>query len=251
MVSARSKIKPDKITVYTDGQQDSCWWRRILPYIDHQYIHSLPGKTTLNGHPIELWAHISDFLRLSILYHVGGMYIDSDIFSLNSFDPLFQHQMVVGQQCGGRENVALMMAQRHSCVICKFAHLSCRKFTGEWISHSVNALASFMSSLDKKKEGILSLPFKKGFHPFCWDTGGINQLFYRDFSEKTDYNISEVYSVHLYHRKIKDLLQKTIHNYEWIQTSKSLVALSIRRSLPSSFTPQHLDETAPCSDIPL
>ena len=251
MVTARSKIKPDKIIIYTDGQQDSCWWRRILPYIDHQYFHSLPGKTVLNSHPIKLWAHISDFLRLSILYYVGGIYIDSDIFSLNSFDPLLRHQMVVGQQCGRHENVALMMAQQHSCVICKFARLSCRKFTGKWITHSVNALTSFINSLDKEKEGVLSLPFKKGFHPFCWDKGGINQLFYQDFSKKTDYNISEMYSVHLYHQKSKSLLPETIHNYEWIQTNKSLVALSIRQSLPASFSPQHLDETSPCDDIPL
>ena len=68
VVSAKKKIKPDKITVYTNGLQDSCWWRRALPHIEHQLIYALPGATVLNHAQIKHLAHKADFLRLVILY---------------------------------------------------------------------------------------------------------------------------------------------------------------------------------------
>ncbi|CAI8028474.1 Lactosylceramide 4-alpha-galactosyltransferase (Fragment) [Geodia barretti] len=251
VVSARNKIKPDKITVYTDGLQDSCWWRRALPYIDHQIIHTLPGANVLNRVPIKLLPHKSDFLRLSILYHSGGIYMDTDILSLNSFDPLLKHQMVLAEQCHYALNVALMMAQKHSCLVCRFAHYSCERFNGGWVHHSVDALSSFIRGLDKEKEGVLVVPWKKGFFPMCWNANGINQLYKKHFNDIPDYNRSEIYSVHLYNNKAKNLIPKTLHNFDWIQTSTSLVGLTIRESLPPGFSKHHLNESSRCTDIQL
>ena len=39
VLSVKRWIKPDKITVYTNGKQDSCWWKRTLPYINHQNLY--------------------------------------------------------------------------------------------------------------------------------------------------------------------------------------------------------------------
>ena len=245
VVSARKKIKPDKITVYTNGEQDSCWWRRALPYIEHQLIYTLPGAAVLNGAQMTHLAHKADFFRVMILYENGGIYMDSDIFTLNSFDPLLHHQVVLGEQCHGPVNVALMMAQTHSCFICKFAHLSCKKYDGVWTTHSVKALTSLVETVDKK-EDILVLPWEKGFFPMCWNPEGIDQLYKKDFSGNT----SNIYSVHLFNHNAGKLFSKTVENFDWIQTSKSLVALTIRDSLPPGFSQHHLD-TANCTDIPL
>ena len=252
VVSVRRKLKPDKITVYTNGQQDSCWWRRILPYVEHQIILSMPGTSSLNGVPIKLLSHMSDFLRVLILYHHGGIYMDTDILSFKSFEPLLRHQVVASEQCPGegRVNGALLMAQRHSCVICEFAHVSCKKFDGRWVSHAVNALSAFMHDLDKEREGVLIMPWKKGFHPLCWHKRAVDQLYNQDIKELTDYNITDIYSVHLYHKNAEQMIQSTVYNYEWIQTSLSLVAHAIRDSLPPNFSRSHLDESA-CTGIQL
>ena len=252
VVAAKKQIRPNKITIYTDGQQDSCWWQRILPYIEHQLILSMPGTRFLNGVPIKLLSHMSDFLRVFVVYHNGGIYMDTDILSLKSFDPLLHHQVVASEECHGkgRVNGALLMGQKHSCVICKFAHLSCRKFDGGWITHAVSAFTYFMGSFDKRKEGVLILPWRKGFHPLCWNGKGINQLYNTDIKDLTDFNMSDVYSVHLFHHMTEGRLHSTIYSYEWIQTSPSLVARAIRGSLPPNFSKEHLDESA-CMELPL
>ena len=67
------------------------------------------------------------------------------------------------------------------------------------------------------------VPWKKGFHPMCWNANGINQLYKENFNDIPDYNRSEIYSVHLYNNKAKNLIPKTLHNFDWIQTSTSLV----------------------------
>ena len=250
VVSARKKIKPDKITVYTDGQQDSCWWRRALPYIEHQHIYTLPGAAVLNGARMKWLSHKADFFRLMILYENGGMYMDTDSLTLNSLDPLLHHQVVLAEQCRGPVTAGMMLAQKHNCFICKYAHISCTNYNGGWAIHVTGALNSLLKTVDKEKEGIMVLPWTKGFFPLCWDDQGIKKLYNIDFDNITNFNARDIYAVHLFHHNTGKLFSKTVDNYEWIQTSKSLVALTIRDSLPPGFSQQHMN-TSTCTAIPL
>ena len=250
VVTAKKKIKPDKITVYTDGQQDSCWWRRALPYIEHQLIHFLPGSNVLNGATIREWAHKSDYLRYSILYHYGGIYMDTDALSLNSFDPLLSSQVVLARQCDGATGNGIMVAQKHNCFICQFAHVSCQKFKGEWASHSVYTLNDLAIKADKDKEGLTILPFRKGFHPMCYNLEGLRGLYEKNFYEQSLYNKSDLYTVHLYANRAKHLFPQTILNIDWIRSSQTLVAITIRESLPPDFSKEHY-ATSECTSLQL
>ena len=244
-MSARKKIKPDKITVYTDGQQDSCWWRRALPYIEHQLIHSLPGSSVLNGASINKWAHISDFLRSSILYHYGGIYMDTDAISLNSFDSLLSNQAVLAMQCHSGVNIGVMMAQKRSCFICQYAHRSCQNFDGRWVTHSVETMSALVNEVKNTIERrIIVLPVTKGFYPLCYDAKGLLQLYSEDFNSIPQYNKSEIYAVHLFANKVEDtVFPTTLNSMDWIQNNKSLVAIAIRESLPPAFSKRHLNPT--------
>ena len=250
VMSARKKIKPDKITVYTDGQQDSCWWRRALPYIQHQQIHLLPGSIVVNGVSIKKMAHIADFLRVSILYHEGGIYMDTDSVTLNSFDPLLSNQVVLATDCNNCVANGVMMAQKHSCFICKYAHRSCQKFDGGWTTHSVNTMNAFVKEVDTKKEGLLVLPARGGFYPMCWTPEGFHQLYSEDFDNISHYKKTEIYAVHLFaNRGEATTFPKTVNNIDWIHNNKSLVAIAIRESLPSEFSEHHLN-TRECASLP-
>lgn len=48
----------------------------------------------------KLWAFMSDYLRVWILYREGGIYLDTDVQSLKPFDPLLHNSMFIGYESG-------------------------------------------------------------------------------------------------------------------------------------------------------
>lgn len=80
-------------------------WRRCLPdyeiikwneknlEIDKICSDQRFLRTCMN---LGLWAFASDYLRLYVLYHYGGIYLDTDVEVLRSFTPLLSNQMFLG-----------------------------------------------------------------------------------------------------------------------------------------------------------
>ena len=48
----------------------------------------------------KLWAFMSDYLRLYILYHYGGIYMDADVEVVKNFEPLLSLQCFMGYEVG-------------------------------------------------------------------------------------------------------------------------------------------------------
>lgn len=248
VVSAKRWIKPDIITVYTDGKQESCWWRRTLPYIQHQLVYMLPGSRVLNGEVVSKLAHLADFLRLLILYHNGGIYIDTDAITARSFDDLLSHQAVFAEQCNNLTNIGVILAQKQNCFICRYAQYSCQQFSGKWIDHSVAALTALLRETDKEKEGIRVLPLREGFFPGCWDARGHTELFRNDLNSMPQYDISKIYTVHLYETRARAIIQQTMYNESWVRSSASMVATVLRNAIPVDFSQAHYD-TEKCFNL--
>lgn len=46
----------------------------------------------------KLWAYMTDYIRLLVLYREGGIYLDTDVQVLKSFDPLLEHSCFFGKE---------------------------------------------------------------------------------------------------------------------------------------------------------
>ncbi|MDP3312584.1 glycosyltransferase family 32 protein [Lutibacter sp.] len=46
----------------------------------------------------ELWAFVSDYVRLKALYDYGGIYLDTDMFAVKSIDELLTHECFFGSE---------------------------------------------------------------------------------------------------------------------------------------------------------
>lgn len=65
------------------------------------------AKSTTPQSPVRLFcinstynwdvAHIADIFRLQLIRDIGGVYLDIDVISLKSFDPLRHHEFVIGE----------------------------------------------------------------------------------------------------------------------------------------------------------
>ncbi len=50
------------------------------------------------------WAFVSDYARLWIVYNYGGVYLDTDVELVRSYNPLLKHKCFVGRQPGFQAN---------------------------------------------------------------------------------------------------------------------------------------------------
>ena len=76
-------------------------WKKYLP--DYQIIHWNASNFDVNcnryvreAYEAGKFAFVSDYVRLWALYHYGGVYLDSDIEVLRSFDPLLDQKGFTG-----------------------------------------------------------------------------------------------------------------------------------------------------------
>lgn len=76
-------------------------WKRHLS--DYEFIEWSEDNFDINSHPYtkkayeqKKWAYVSDYVRAYALYNHGGIYLDTDVMVLDSFNSLLQDRAFVG-----------------------------------------------------------------------------------------------------------------------------------------------------------
>ena len=251
VLSARKYIKPERIIVYSANKiSDSCWWRRTLPFVEH---HILPREVlikTLNGVPLKTLTHQSDFIRNSLLYHVGGVYVDTDMFIVKSIEELLEdRQAVVSREDTGFISSALMLLRRNSCFMCTHARRACENYDGWWLSHATITLHKVVEQKEDFPGLFVIADFKRGFCPISCTSLTCGWKLFDASMKSINFNLSQAYSVHLTNTFTGQKQKTTLQNYEWISTSPSAVAAAARKVLPLWFNATYLDEKK-CIDLP-
>lgn len=83
-------------------------WKKCLP--NYKIIEWNEKNTDLNNPFVQLayknkkWAFVSDFVRLNILYEHGGIYLDTDMIVIKSFDNLLNSDCFFGAE--NEENIS-------------------------------------------------------------------------------------------------------------------------------------------------
>ena len=237
--------------MYSAGKiNDSCWWRRTLPFVEH---HILPREVLikkLNGVPLQYLAHQSDFVRNSLLYHVGGVYADTDMIIVQPMDDLLKdHQAVVSREDTGYVSSALMLVRRNSCFMCTHARRACENYDGWWLSHATITLHQVAEQKEYFPGLSIIADFKHGFCPISCTLLTCGRRLFDASMKSINFNLSQAYSVHLMNAVTKEKQKKTLQDYKWIRTSPSAVAAAVRKVLPPWFNATYLDETR-CIDLP-
>lgn len=53
------------------------WWPRLR---DKFVVAHVDAPTRIYGAPVENWAHKTDIIRLLVVQHYGGIYLDTDVY---------------------------------------------------------------------------------------------------------------------------------------------------------------------------
>lgn len=252
IVASKKYINPIKINLFTrEGVLPNCWMRR-LNLIDHVRVLRLSQEhwlENLNNVTVAYVEHQSDLLRNAILYHYGGIYMDTDAYATKSFDPLLSnYSVVLGRNLVNNVGNGLIIAQRRSCLICQYASEACNSFDGSWTKHSTTSLSNLINKTSEDSN-LLVLNYSSGFFPFSWKPKHFHQLFDFD-SSRVPFSSTQVYALHLFGSKFFEQIVERFSDIEWITQTPSILATYIRTLINSELLkPSHLDENL-CLDLP-
>ena len=254
VLAARKAIKPKKIFVHSVGEIKSCWWNRILPFVEHHIVPSDMWVKELNGKKVTLLAHKADFMKNALLYQIGGIYSDTDSIATKSFDDLLHnYQAVISRQIYQLPGNGLVLARKQSCFMCAFAKQACHNFNGYWTAHSIGTLTALVKEqlnlTSHHYKNVKILNHTNGFFPFGWAVADTQALFVKDM-KTLPFDLLQVYAIHLFNAAGNAKpYQQNFSNYTWLSRNSSTAANAIRAALPSWFNEMYLNE-AICIDLP-
>lgn len=76
-------------------------WKKHLS--DYEIIEWNESNFDIHSHPFaeaaykaKKWAYVSDYIRAYVIYHEGGIYVDTDVLILDNFDRFLENRAFVG-----------------------------------------------------------------------------------------------------------------------------------------------------------
>lgn len=98
-------------------------WKKYLP--DHEIIEWNESNFDISCNPYcaeayerRKWAFVTDFGRLYVVYHYGGIYFDTDVEVIKNFDDIVDQEFFLGMEDSGRINTGIGFgAKKNSPVI--------------------------------------------------------------------------------------------------------------------------------------
>lgn len=102
-----------------DAQKCIDSWRKYLP--DYDIIEWNEDNFDINSNQYvkeayesRKFAFVTDYVRLFALYHEGGIYMDTDVEVLKSYDPFLHHSAFSGFENNGYVPTGMMAAEKGS-----------------------------------------------------------------------------------------------------------------------------------------
>ncbi len=200
-------------------------WKQVLPDYeiwlwdaDRFHIQSIPW--VYEAVKAEKYAFASDYIRFYALYHFGGIYLDSDVEVLKSFDGLLNQKFFFGFEYSGQPEAAVIGAVQH---------LKWLRRCMEWYENH-----DFGTFITSKKQIVAPTIFRHGFektyHARLMDNGKVQSIHsgsifpYQYFSPKNGFTgkicmTGKTYAVHHFHAAWLGNLSVGVQMRRWIHAA--------------------------------
>ena len=110
--SAILNIQPEKAYFYTNIRPETNTYLLFLQRkLGLEFVFSAPPEEIF-GNKIRYVHHKSDVFRLKKLYKMGGIYLDTDVFVVKSFDDLLDKKAVLGKETKSRIGLAVILTEK-------------------------------------------------------------------------------------------------------------------------------------------
>lgn len=180
---------------YAKSQPNNIWWNRATKYC--KLILTPPPESIFNNKLVH-FAHKADVVRLENLINTGGIYLDIDVITVKSFEPLLTttKDCIMGIQALDTQFTGLCNATiiaRPQSEFLKKWYDNYKTFDNTvWDYHSVH----LPRELSNKYPELIDIKPQEYFFPISWWESEKQKLF-------TNYNINlkNTYSMHMWESK--------------------------------------------------
>ena len=180
------------------------------------------------------WAFVSDVARLKIVYEEGGIYLDTDVQVVKSFDDLLSNQCFLGEETTGFINTGLGFgAEKHSLIVKELFEM----YIGKHFKLEDESF-DMVPCPQKNTEPL----FKYGYQFSgikIWENEHVTiyppEYFCPlDYEKQTLEKTNKTYSIHWYNASWHTKLDKIILNIERCE-NKDTIEFKIRKILSAPF----------------
>jgi hypothetical protein len=206
MLAARRQIRPKKLYVHYYEEPNTFWWNQTKQdsEIDITLVKSRLVDNIFNK-SVDHHAHRGDIMRLEVLLTYGGIYLDTDVLALRSFEPLLNiSDVVMAHQDDDPKTAcnAVIISKKNASFL-RRVYDSYQSFNSNcWDCHSVRYTGKLALIYPNE---VMVLPAVTFLRP---DWSETNLFFHSN-----TYNFSSNYASHLWNKLHHDELNKlTVDN---------------------------------------
>lgn len=193
--SARLVNEPARQVLHLDAEPAGEWWERSKEFVE---LDPMEAPTQVAGRPLRHVAHQADVARLSILRESGGIYLDTDVVCVRSFEPLLGHELVLGIEeedaagCTGLCN-AVILAVSESPFLARW-QAGFDPETSDWHGFRSRGRDKYWAEMSvrypahlakKHPSEVTVLPQDRFFSPMCYEHE-LEEFFLGGFSVAPD-----------------------------------------------------------------
>ncbi|CAH1799558.1 unnamed protein product, partial [Owenia fusiformis] len=188
--SAYKFLKPEKIVFHGDTIPTGPWWDFVKNKTSHLKFHYTGKPTYVYRKKLEHLEHSADIMRLLILQDEGGIYMDTDVIVLKSFDPLRRYDVTMGKESDDGLANGIILAKKGAPFL-RLIFEAYRTYSKkEWSRHSVGV----PYDLSKIYPHLIHVEKTSLLRPSWMDAKILFQ---------GHYNWTENYAIHIWHRDYK------------------------------------------------
>lgn len=247
LLSILNKINPTRLYIHYVTSPRGQFFDLLKDY--PEYLHRM--ELVAIKEPIGIWdrfpgahdyAHKSDCVRMNILSQVGGIYLDTDILILKSFDDLRSSKegLVVGYQnerskpkeiCNG----VILSSKDNMFLSTWYESYKTANFSECWDCHSVKIPSRILDrNSTLRSQWARILPIESLYDP-SWNKGDLKQLYMERNVPPTEPWLAPPFpnkwGQHLWREHAKVYLHKEGNKFERICNSSSIYNSMLRFAL--------------------
>jgi len=243
LLSIFNKINPIELYIHYLDHPHGNNWEHIKKYPEYfnriKLIKIKEPISLFNNIPEDRdYEHRSDCVRMNILKDIGGIYMDTDVLVLKSFEELRNSSLVLGLQYTGSKHMepritnAVILANKDSIFLDEwFNTYKTAKFSECWDCHSVIIPSNMLLKNITLAKDVRVLPIESFYDP-SFGRPGIKELFWeppKEYIQRVKPPYEGKYGQHLWGKISKVPLSK--HTFNMMCNGTSVYNVMLRYAL--------------------